>query len=219
MSTKTRKNRKTAATAEVEPVSETANEATAVTATPQDGGDPDLVSDPVVPPGNLQRTESLKMLSEVAKAVRKIADGRGYRFDIYGARYNSRVLGLSLRIDSSAKPRPKKEDEDIDLKDTEAAATSAAGPRKVSAKKSGPRSASKEEFLITVEAHYAKRPAEINRADLKEILDANLSLKWPTWLTADKTLRAGRGLFRLPWDLIAPQGDTTIDGSVAAVKE
>lgn len=40
----------------------------------------------------------------------------------------------------------------------------------------------------------------ITRAQVKQVLAANSNLKWPAWLTGDKTLRAGRGIFRFPTD-------------------
>lgn len=38
----------------------------------------------------------------------------------------------------------------------------------------------------------------ISRAEVKTVLAANPNLKWPAWLTGDKSLRAKRGVFRFP---------------------
>ena len=48
----------------------------------------------------------------------------------------------------------------------------------------------------------------ISRDQINEILGENPSLTWPSWLTANKELRAGRGQFYLPAD----------DGEVAVAK-
>ena len=55
----------------------------------------------------------------------------------------------------------------------------------------------KRSFLQILQDEHGKET--INRAELKEILARHAELKWPSWLTADKNLRAGRGEFTVPY--------------------
>ena len=51
----------------------------------------------------------------------------------------------------------------------------------------------KRNFLQVLKTEHGKET--IDRAELKAILAKHAELKWPSWLTADKDLRAGRGEF------------------------
>ena len=55
----------------------------------------------------------------------------------------------------------------------------------------------KRTFLETLQSKFGNNT--INREELKEFLVAHPELKWPSWLTADKDLRAGRGEFTIPY--------------------
>ena len=55
----------------------------------------------------------------------------------------------------------------------------------------------KRTFLETLQSKFGNNT--INRDELKEFLVAHPELKWPSWLTADKDLRAGRGEFTIPY--------------------
>ena len=55
----------------------------------------------------------------------------------------------------------------------------------------------KRTFLETLQSKFGNNT--INRDELKEFLVAHPELKWPSWLTSDKDLRAGRGEFTIPY--------------------
>lgn len=60
-------------------------------------------------------------------------------------------------------------------------------------------SSNREDFLTALDRHFGGNiPRVINRAVIREVLDKTPGLKWPTWLTADTALRAGRGEFTVP---------------------
>lgn len=56
----------------------------------------------------------------------------------------------------------------------------------------------KKTFLETLQSKFGNKT--INRDELKQFLTAHPDLKWPSWLTSDKTLRAGRGEFHIPYN-------------------
>ena len=56
----------------------------------------------------------------------------------------------------------------------------------------------KRSFLETLQSNFGNNT--INRDELKEFLVAHPELKWPSWLTSDKDLRAGRGEFTIPYN-------------------
>ena len=66
----------------------------------------------------------------------------------------------------------------------------------------------KRTFLETLQSKFGNNT--INRDELKEFLVAHPELKWPSWLTADKDLRAGRGEFTIPYHWL--------DGSSSAME-
>ena len=55
----------------------------------------------------------------------------------------------------------------------------------------------KRSFLEILKSEHGN--ATITRDELKEFLARHTELKWPSWLTADKDLRAGRGEFTIPY--------------------
>lgn len=65
----------------------------------------------------------------------------------------------------------------------------------------------KLEFIKAITEKYGEQDI-IGRDKINEIRDINKDLKWPSWLTASKQLRAGRGQFYLP----------NIDGEVGISK-
>ena len=56
----------------------------------------------------------------------------------------------------------------------------------------------KRSFLEVLKSEHGS--ATITRDELKELLTRHPELKWPSWLTADKSLRAGRGEFTIPYN-------------------
>ena len=55
----------------------------------------------------------------------------------------------------------------------------------------------KRSFLEILKSEHGN--ATITRDELKEFLARHTELNWPSWLTADKDLRAGRGEFTIPY--------------------
>ena len=56
----------------------------------------------------------------------------------------------------------------------------------------------KRSFLEVLKSNHNKET--ITRDELKAFLTRHPDLKWPSWLTADKSLRAGRGEFTIPYN-------------------
>ena len=56
----------------------------------------------------------------------------------------------------------------------------------------------KRSFLEVLKTDHVH--TRITRDELKEFLARHPELKWPSWLTADKDLRAGRGVFTIPYN-------------------
>ena len=56
----------------------------------------------------------------------------------------------------------------------------------------------KRSFLEVLKSEHGS--ATITRDELKDLLSRHPELKWPSWLTADKSLRAGRGEFTIPYN-------------------
>ena len=59
----------------------------------------------------------------------------------------------------------------------------------------------KRSFLETLQSKFGNKT--INRDELKQFLAAHPDHKWPSWLTSDKSLRAGRGEFTIPYEWLS----------------